>query len=442
MHAGWPSPSLHQLRSNESTLLITNEQGSWLAIMPLIGAAVGSLLTASTIDILGRKRTILLTSFPLFAAWIMVACAKSVIVLIIGRLLAGAADGAAFTAVPMYLGEIAEPKIRGMLGSSCSATFIFGIFLINVVGSYLSITVTAILSSLVPIALLLTFMWMPESPYYLLIKGDFNAAKKSLQIFRGRKEIDTELNRIDTAVKEQMRNTGKFIDLFKIGSNRKALYIMLGLRAAQQFSGVMPLTYYANSIFSKSGYLTASTATILYFSIQLCCCVISSIIVDKSGRRPLLIVSITGAAVCLLVEGIYFYIAKCTNINVDNYSFIQFAALIGFVIIFSLGMQTIPILILCELFPTNIKAFALCLADIYFCIIASLVSKFFQITDDKFGTHVPFFTFTICCVLGLVFIIFCVPETKGKTLEDIQLQLGNQTGSNNQKQYCTSQSSQ
>lgn len=425
MHAGWPSPSLHQLLSENSTLPITNEEGSWLAIMPLIGAGVGSLIAAATIDILGRKKTVIFTAFPFFAAWIMVAYAKSMAVLVVGRLLAGAADGVTFTAVPMYLGEIAEPKIRGMLGSSCSATFIFGIFLINAMGSYLSITVTALLSSLVPIALLLSFIWMPESPYYLLMRGNIDAAKKSLQTFRGLKEIDTELNRIDAAVKEQMHNSGKFIDLFKVSSNRKALFIVLGLRAAQQFSGTMAITFYAKTIFSESGNISATTATMLYFSIQLCLSIISSIIVDKSGRRPLLIISMIGAAISLLIEGIYFYIAKCTSIDTSNFSFVQAAALVGFVIMFSLGMQTIPILMLCELFPTNVKAFALCLADIYFCINASIVSKFFQIMKDNFGMHVPFFVFTACCVLGLVFIILYVPETKGKTLEDIQNQLRN-----------------
>lgn len=425
MHAGWPSPSLHQLLSENSTLPITNEQGSWLAIMPLIGGAIGSLVAASTIDILGRKKTILFTSFPFFAAWIMVAYARSITVLIVGRLLAGAADGVTFTAVPMYLGEIAEPKIRGMLGSSCSATFIFGIFLINAIGSYLSITVTALLSSLVPIALLLSFLWMPESPYYLLMRGKNDAAKKSLQIFRGLKEVDTELNRMDVAVKEQMHNTGKFIDLFRVSSNRKALFIVLGLRAAQQFSGTMAITYYAKTIFSESGHISANTATMLYFSIQLCLSIISSIIVDKSGRRPLLIVSIIGAAVTLLLEGIYFYISKCTSLDTSSFSLVQVIALVGFVIMFSVGMQTIPILMLCELFPTNVKAFALCLADIYFCIIASVISKFFQIMKDNFGMHVPFFAFAACCVAGLIFIIFCVPETKGKTLEDIQNELRN-----------------
>lgn len=431
MHSGWPSPSIHQLLSENSTIPITNEEGSWLAVMPLIGAIVGSLFAATTIDIMGRKKTILLTAFPFFTAWIMVAYARSVLVLSIARIIAGAADGVTFTAVPMYLGEIAGPNIRGLLGSSCSVTFILGILLINCVGLYLSISVTALISSVLPVFLLFTFIWMPESPYYLLMRGRFEDARRSLQIFRGTRDVDVELNRIHDAVIEQSKNSGKFVDLFKVKSNRKALFITLGLRTVQQFSGVMAITFYAKIIFSESSHLSSNISTLLYFVIQLSLCFMSSAIVDKSGRRPLLIISIVGSAVTLFLEGAYFFMQNCTNVDVTNYGYLQIIALVGFVIMFSLGMQTIPILILCEVFPTNVKAFALCLADIYFCIIASLVSKFFQIMKDNFGMHVPFFAFTVCCVLGLGFICFFVPETKGKTLEDIQKDLKRINNNNN-----------
>lgn len=110
------------------------------------------------------------------------AYAKSVVVLNVARIIAGAADGATFTAVPMYLGEIAGPSIRGLLGSSCSVTYIFGILLINCVGLYLSIPVTALISSVLPVFLLFTFIWMPESPYYLIMRGRLEDARRSLQV--------------------------------------------------------------------------------------------------------------------------------------------------------------------------------------------------------------------------------------------------------------------
>lgn len=433
MHAGWPSPSLDELLSGNSTITITNDEGSWLAVMPLIGAVAGSILTAATIDILGRKKTILLTSFPFFAAWIMVAYAKSVTVLNVARAIAGAADGATFTAVPMYLGEIAEPKVRGQLGSLCSVTFIFGVLLVNVIGNYITISPTALISSIFPVLLMVTFVWMPESPYYLLMKGQLDHARRSLQVFTGRTDVETELNRINDAVIEQTKNTGKFLDLFTVKSNRKALFLMAGLRTAQQFSGTMAITYYAKMIFSASNHMSPELATITYFLIQVIFAFASSAIVDRSGKRPLLIISSIGAAVALFIEGSYFFIQNCTEIDTKPFSFLQLTGLIMFVVMFSVGMQTIPILMLCEMFPTNVKAFALCLADIYFCVAATIVSKFFQYMKDNFGMHVPFFAFAGCCIVGLAFIILCIPETKGKTLEEIQMHLKNKSAEDDLK---------
>lgn len=422
MHYGWPSPSLPKLLDQNSTISISNDEGSWMAVMPLMGAVLGSLIVGTTIDILGRKRTIMMCTFPFFSAWIMIGYSRSIIVLYLARFLAGVADGWAFTAVPMYMGEIAHPKIRGFLGSSVSVTWIFGILLINIIGSYLSIQVTALVSSFAPILCLLTFSWMPESPYFLLMRGREQDAKRSLQRFRGVQDVEAELARLLAAVKAQTHNTGKFFDLFTVKSNQKAVSIMLILRTAQQLSGTTAITFYTQQIFTEAGDdISSELATIIYFSVQLVLALFSSTIVDKTGRRPLLLISISGSAVALFLIGTYFCIKQCTNIDVSEFSWVPVAALIGFVIIFSLGMQTIPILMLGELFPANVKAFALCMADIYFCIIATIISKFFQIMKDSFGTFVPFYAFTVSCCLGLVCIYFIVPETRGKTLEQIQM---------------------
>lgn len=424
MHYGWPSPSLPKLLDNSSSIEVSNDEGSWMAVMPLIGALLGSLIVGTTVDIFGRKRTILISSIPYFAAWIMVAFAPSVTVIYVARFIAGVADGWVFTALPMYIGEISDPKIRGLLGSSVSVNWIFGITLINIVGAYLSITVTALVSSCLPLVTMVTFAFMPESPYYLLMRGSTEEAKKSLQKLRGLHDVDSELSRVDFAVKARNKESGKFLDLFTVKVNRKAVIIMMVLRGAQQLSGTTAVTFYAQPIFIEAGdHISSHLASIIYFSVQLTLSCFSSSIVDRAGRRPLLITSITGSAVFLFLEGVYFYIKSCTDLDITAYSIVPVVGLIGFVVVFSLGMQTIPILMLGELFSPSVKAFALCLADIYFSIIATVVSKFFQIMKDSFGMYTPFFAFSLSCLIGLVLIVIFVPETKGKTLEDIQTQL-------------------
>ncbi|XP_060534859.1 facilitated trehalose transporter Tret1-like [Cylas formicarius] len=429
MHFGWPSPSLPHLLSPNSTIPISDEDGSWLAAMPCIGAASGSLLTAYAVDRIGRKTCMLMTAPGYFAAWLMVAFATTKWELYAARFISGAADGLVFTAFPMYLGEIASYDIRGLLGSSLQLSMIAGMLVINVLGSYLSIYHTALVSAVLPPIFFVAFGLMPESPYYLVMKGREEDAADSLRLFRRTADVSAELARVSEAVKAELEQSGRVVDLVKIPSNRKAVLIVFGLRTIQQLSGTTAIMFYAKTIFHQaSGGVSPSVATIIYFSLQLVVALAGSFLVDKLGRKPLLVVSIIGSGLALSLEGVYFYLAQNTTLDVSSLKTVPLIALLAYVVVFNVGMGTIPVLLLGEMFPTGVKAFALCLADIWFGIIVTLTSKGFQIIKDDFGIAVPFFGFAACCVVGLVFIVWVVPETKGKTLENIQDELKGAAG--------------
>ncbi|CAG9770634.1 unnamed protein product [Ceutorhynchus assimilis] len=424
MHYGWTSPSLPILLSGNYTFTISSEEGSWLVVAPLLGAILGAFITGMIVDIFGRKKLVILSSVPFLFSWLFIAWAKSSVLMFVGRFMAGMTDGLSFTAVPMYLGEIAEPKIRGLIASVCPVCIILGILLINIFGSFLSITTTAYVGTIAPILLLVTFIWMPESPYFYLMRGKVEDARRSLQVFRGTEDVQVELERISEAVRKQNDNRGKCMDLLTVKSNRQAIIIAFGLRGVQQLSGTTAIIFYCKKIFEESSdFISPSLATIIYFLVQLILSALASIIVDFSGRRPLLIISITGTAMALFLNGAYLYVKDCTDIDTTSLNFLPLIALLSFVVVFSVGLQTIPLLIMGEVFPTNVKAFALCSADIYYSVIVTIISKLFHWSNDQFGMYVPFFAFGICCVLGLVFILLFVPETKGKTLEDIQREL-------------------
>ncbi|XP_018324447.1 facilitated trehalose transporter Tret1-2 homolog [Agrilus planipennis] len=432
MHFGWPSPSLPRLLREDSPVKITSDDGSWLAVMPLLGAVLGSATTSFLVERFGRKPVIFGTSIPYIITWLLVAFSPNAAMLMVARFLAGITDGFLFCTMPMYLGEIAEPRIRGTIGSSLSVNFTLGILLINIIGSFTTVKMTALISTIFPCLAAATFVFMPESPYHYIIKGQLEEAKISLRKFRGNEDVDGEVTRLMDGIKESNVKTAKFTDLFMEKSNRTALLLMMGLRAAQQFGGTSAITFYAGTIFQEAGdHISPEVASIIYFAVQLGMGCVSLMIVDITGRRPLLILSITGACIALFVEGSYFYIHNVTSISTASFSWLPVAALVFYVVIFSVGMQPIPMLILGELFSPGVKAYALGFADIYFSFLATIVSKFFQAVKDEFGIYVPFFTFSGCCILGLIFIVICFPETKGKTLEEIQQNFKGKKPTNN-----------
>lgn len=422
MHYGWSSPALPKLMAPGSPIPVTtNSQGSWIASLSLLGDLVGAPLSALGADHLGRKTTIILGGIPYFVAWIMIAFTGSLEVLYCARFLAGIGDGVAYTIIPMYIGEIAEDNIRGLLGTTICTMADLGILMIYMIGPYVEIMTGALVSAIFPLVLLLTFWCMPESPYYLLMRGKEEAAKNSLQKLRGKADVDSELNEMSGVVEYQMTQSGSLKEILVIPSNRKALLILVGLKAAQQFSGITAFLFYVQIIFEKSGgRLSAAMSSILFGLVQLISSVSSSLVVDRLGRKPLLIMSCIGTAIALFVQGSYFYLQDCTDIDVVPYNWVPMVSMLFFVITYSFGLGVIPYMMPGELFPTNIKAKALCIMDLYLALAAFAVAKIYQVIADAFGSYVPFFLFTICCIFSLAFVILCVPETKGRSLEEIQ----------------------
>lgn len=422
MQFGWPSPHLPRLQSPESHIPITSSQGAWLISMNGVGSIFGSLLAGYVVDKIGRKSSILVTSPLYFICWMLVAFANRLWMLLLARFLNGFTDGIVFTAVPMYVSEISQPKVRGILSASIPVMTVFGLLLINIIGSFTNLKMTGLICPIFSIVHFLTFCWMPESPYYLILKKRIKAAKNCLQILQGTSSnVDERFEKLQRVVEQEMKNSVSCWDLFTIKSNRKAVIIVFGLRGIQQLCAPNLLTSYAKTIFHESGEDVSSTLSIiLYFSVQLVMVIVCSFLVDRVGRKPLLILSIVGSGIALLTQGFYFYFKNQSVYNMSVVKFLPLIALLAYVIFFNIGMWNIPLLLMAELFPTNVKAFALCLNEIYFGLFVIVISESFQIIRDAYGIHVPFFLFSAACFSGLLFIVHIVPETKGKSLDEIQ----------------------
>jgi SP family facilitated glucose transporter-like MFS transporter 8 len=170
--------------------------------------------------------------------------------------------------------------------------------------------------------------------------------------------------------------------------------------------------------------LKPSLATIIVGVIQVVATFISTLVVDRLGRRILLLISDFVMAICALLLGVYFYLKTETDTDVNSLGWLPLTSVCVFIIVFSLGYGPIPWMMVGELFAPQIKGFASSLSCVLNWILAFLVTRFYSDLKDEFGTHTTFWIFAVISAIGTVFVFFIVPETKGKTLDEIQKELG------------------
>lgn len=175
---------------------------------------------------------------------------------------------------------------------------------------------------------------------------------------------------------------------------------------------------------SAGSTLEASTATIIVGVIQAITTFISTLVVDRLGRRILLLISDFVMAICTLLLGVFFYLKDETTDDVSDLGWLPLTSVCLFIVVFSLGYGPIPWMMVGELFAPQIKGFASSFSCVLNWILAFIVTKFYSDLADSFGSYTTFWIFAVISGIGTVFVFFLVPETKGKTLDEIQKELG------------------
>lgn len=377
------------------------------------------------LDVIGRKKTILYSGLPQFLSFILIALSNySPILLYIARFTGGLAEGVFFVAVPIYIGEVAEARVRGVLGTLFTVVLILGILVVNVVGSCLSIDKTALVFLPFPLLFMLSFLQMPETPYFALMKHDSKSAENTLRFLLRKRNVDKELSSLTKDVDRQMSERGEFLDLFKIKSNRRACIAMAGMRTVQQFAGISTFTFYYQMLFrDATDSIPPHYGSILMVSLQTLFTWFASLFIDKSGRKPILIISCIGCSCVLLLQGVFFSLRDFFHFDVSTVKYLPLIGMVIYIAVFAIGLGSVVNLMLGELFSASVKAKALGLMNIIFGVTMFLSTKFYQYSTDAVGIAVPMLTFGVCTGLGTIFCWLCVPETKGKTLEEIQQEL-------------------
>ncbi|CAH0564584.1 unnamed protein product [Brassicogethes aeneus] len=413
----WTSPVLPKLETKNQNPLsepITTSQGSLITGMLSLGGVFGTFIAGWLLDRFGRKITLLSIALPFFCTFVALAFARYVEVFYVVRFIQGLSIGGIFSFVPIYLGEISDKNNRGMIGCLFMVSISCGVLSSYVIGPHLSVKTFSLFYSVPLLVFLVLYKVLPESPLYLATIGDKVKAKRMLMKLRS-KNIEKEF--IETCIFCE-ENTGSFKDVFKTKSLRRAFFIIAVIINLQNLSGITVILAYTQSIFKVTDkYMSPSITPIILGLNKAVFTIISSSVVDRFGRKILLIISISTCCVSHILLATFFTLQN--HYSLSHISWLPIVGLLSYITGYSLGLSPIPYVLLGEIFPTNVKFPASSLINC-FSFISGFVTVFvFPFMMNSIGLAAPFWLFAVVCLLGLVFISFYVFETKGLSFLEI-----------------------
>ncbi|XP_026481106.1 facilitated trehalose transporter Tret1-2 homolog [Ctenocephalides felis] len=433
---GYSASALPSLRDLSPHLIPDNEALSWAGSVPPLGALIGSLLSAPLMQKLGLRRTLMISSPLWVGSWVLIALATAPWMLIVGRFLTGLMVGVVLPCAQIYVSECCSPDIRGILGSLPSLFMSGGILVSYILGTWLPWDKLAWSSAICVGLIILVVIPLPESPVWLAGHGKTEKAELSRQwLHLEEKKNDIlmiETNGKNTNVEATPETKTEEINKDSNDENEKAfswktltsrpvlcpLGIGLVVLALQQFSGIDSVVFYTVDIFRSSGSsLDGHIATILVGLVQLICNGLSLLLIDRAGRKPLLIGSGAVMSMAMASMGAAFYLHEQGN---DSLGFLPLVSLVVFMIGFSFGYGCIPFLLIGELFPAKQRALLSSIAGSFNLAAMFLVIKTYHMLQDILTSAGTFWLYSILCASSILFVIFCVPETKGKSLEEIE----------------------
>ncbi|XP_073963435.1 facilitated trehalose transporter Tret1-like [Choristoneura fumiferana] len=423
----WPSPVLVKLRNETLSTLsrpITEEEGSWIVSIGSLTGIAASFLTCYLVDRVGRKYTVIISYLPRLVMCVIMVFASEVWMILVGRALCGVADTFIFTVVPMYASEIASKEVRGSLGTFLQILASIGILIMLCSGpfmEYLSVNIMVLCFSIVT---LIPLFFLPESPYFLYSKGRKEEALKVLLSVR-----DTE-----TAAKDELKEfslTEKDAkiskrELFRNKTFIKSASIAIIIGIGSQLIGFNAVSFYLQTVLeSTQTNVSSEIASGVIGCIQLLAAFSTTLITDRFGRKPILASTLVGQAVGMIGLGVFYKLKEDSTGEITGYmNYVPLISLIIVVYSFSAGLGSLTWCLLAELFDGRGRAIGVTISMNISIIFMFLTVKYFAMITTTIGYATTYGIFSVNCVLMCLFICFCVPETKGKSIAEIQAELG------------------
>ncbi|CAH1397355.1 unnamed protein product [Nezara viridula] len=416
----WFEPITIRL-ANDPDLGFSADDVSWLISIMEIGCLISPLVSGDLTNRIGRKYVILSIGPLCLVGWILVLFSKTMVSLVIVRILHGLATGVAFTITPIYTAEVAEPKLRGRLSGTFQTTWYMGTLYAFSIGPYFSYDVYTYICIPLPILFTIVWMMMPETPYYLLMSKREDEARKVLKYFRDGDDIEKELEDMQKAVKEEMAVEGSWKILFTDKTERKAFIIVQIVSITKFLTGMPVIVNYALDTFTRSEtFLSAEVMSIILAVLLTLIAVISAFMSDWIGRKPLLLVSCFGCFVAHFLTGGYYYIHEKTTLEGGNYTWALYVGLVMYCFFSDIGLGPLLQTLQSEMFGASTRGVAGGITEGFAAFLCFVVLKLYTPVNEVFGVYMNFWFYSFTGLIGGLLLVWLMYETAGKTIGQME----------------------
>ncbi|MFX1366314.1 MAG: sugar porter family MFS transporter [Promethearchaeota archaeon] len=385
----------------------------------LIGAIIGAFIGGSLADRYGRRKMIIIAAIIFAGGAIGTSLTIDILFLVIGRVIVGIAIGMASFIAPLYISEMSPPKIRGSLVSLNQLFITIGI-VISYLVDYAFTPISGWrymlgLAAIPALILLIAMIFMPNSPRWLINKGKVNKARSTLIEIRRTNNINNELNEIITSLDKQKGGRKDLLNPLI----RPAMIVGISLAIFQQVTGINTVIYYAPTIFEFAGFQSAAAAifaTIIVGIVNVGFTIIAIFLLDRVGRRKLLLLGLTGMSGMLIMLGFVFFLPSLLN----QLGTLAAISLIAYVAFFAIGLGPVFWLLISEIYPLKVRGRAMSVVTEANWGSNLIIALTFLTLIQLLGRSGTFWFYAIVGIMALIFTYIYVPETKGRTLEEIE----------------------
>lgn len=398
----------------------------WITTAVLIGAILGAVTSGKLSDYLGRKRMIIVNAVIFAIGAIGCTFAHSLMLLMAMRVIIGFAIGITSYVVPMYIAEISPSRRRGALVTLNQLMITIGILVSYITDYWLSNDANLeswrwmFFVGLFPALILLIGMFfLPESPRWLISKNRWEEGKKILIRVEDPDLIEQTIADLKRDIELNSKSNNSIKEVFKPWL-RPALIITVGIFFFQQFSGVNTIIYYSPIIFKMAG-IVSNTASILPAIIigafNVLACLLSVFLLDKVGRRKLYFIGISGMIPSLALLGACFYFKEALGSSLPVFAVLS---IVCYIIFIAISLAPLGWLLISEVFPLNVRGVGMSIGSLSHWGFNAIIAFTFLKLVDSLGINFTFWCYSFICIIGLIWGYYYIPETKGKSLEEIE----------------------